>query len=325
MSAAPIMIVPGKNRVLHYVARQMAGISDVLVLGSANDALWQARQTPPRIVLADVQLDDMSGAELSEIMPNFAPNTRIIICGQADGAAAAQIQAVGAELISFDGSSSGAVSAVYQALDMAPPPILPTTSELSVVPQARTAALAPHAPAVPAQQSAPKQSAPAPKPVATSSLPPKEPAATPSTSNDGFAGSGSLVLLPQQMNVLTKLLELLAKEVEAQSVLLTDLAGMVLVRSGALPGVAMEMVGPLIATSFSTTSQLGPFLQEQESNAMYIHEGTRYDIYAFNISNRVVMVVMFDKRIAPGKLGTVWVYAKRAMRQLQHILKLPVS
>jgi predicted regulator of Ras-like GTPase activity (Roadblock/LC7/MglB family) len=97
---------------------------------------------------------------------------------------------------------------------------------------------------------------------------------------------------------------------------------MVLVQWGSLPSVVMEMTGPLLATSFSTAHQLARHLQEQDSSAVYIHEGTRYDIYAFNISYRVILIVMFDKRVNPGKLGTVWVYAKRAMKQLQQILKL---
>ncbi|MDP9313582.1 MAG: hypothetical protein M3R24_22320 [Chloroflexota bacterium] len=325
--ASPIMIVPGKNVVLHYVARQMEGLGDVMVLGTANDALWQSRQTPPRIVLADVQLDDMSGAELAEILPNFAPNTRILICGRAVPATVAQVQALGAEFVALDGSSAEAVRTVYEVLDMAPPPTLPTTGDLREAPPARAQVVAP-------------PSAAAVTPPAKAAVPPKPESATPSASPartqptkaaappsaaprlDGFAKGGALVIQPQQYQVLMRLLDVVAKEVGAQSVLLIDPAGMVLVQSGTLPGVVMELIGPMVATSFSTTSQLARHLQDQNTNATYVHEGDHYDIYAFNISYRVSLLIMFDKRINPGKLGTVWVYAKRAMKQLQQILKL---
>lgn len=363
----PIMIVPGKNAVLHYVARQMDGLDDVVVMDSANHALWQARQTPPRILLADLELDDMSGVELAEILPNFAPNTRILIGGPASAVNEGEVRAVGAEFVALSGSTADAVRAVYQALNIAPPPVLPSTSELQQ-PPAPTNTRRPPEPQparaeTPAAQPQPKPApsvaaTPKPAPSVTPSKPAPSAAATPKptpstvtprpTTNtvtpkpaintaphpasapidpldepaEPFAGSGSLVILPQQLSVLNKLLEILAKEVGAQCVLLSDPAGMVLVQWGALPSVVMEMTGPLLATSFSTANQLARHLQEQDSSAVYIHEGSRYDIYAFNISYRVILILMFDKRVNPGKLGTVWVYAKRAMKQLQQILKL---
>jgi len=346
----------------------MDGLDDVVVMDSANHALWQARQTPPRILLADLELDDMSGVELAEILPNFAPNTRILISGPASAVNEGEVRAVGAEFVALSGSTADSVRAVYQALNIAPPPVLPSTSELQQPPapinsrrplepqpqpaRAETPATQPvpkSAPSVAATpKSAPSTTTPRPAPgamtpkptpsavtpkPATNAVTPKpvinaapNPAPMPIDPLDEpaepFAGSGSLVILPQQLSVLTKLLEVLAKEVGAQCVLLSDPAGMVLVQWGALPSVVMEMTGPLLATSFSTANQLARHLQEQDSSAVYIHEGSRYDIYAFNISYRVILILMFDKRVNPGKLGTVWVYAKRAMKQLQQILKL---
>lgn len=341
MMAAPIMIAPGKNQVLQYIARQMNGLADVVVLASANELLWRARQTPPRIVLTDVQLEDMSGAELAEILPNFAPNTRILICGQPQPTVVAQVQAVGAEFVPLDGSPAQSLEAVYRALDIAPPTTQPPIlDDPRSEPSAAAANVARNKPAVPrpvapqAEPVAPPRPTPpdmmrsapaAPRSQATSveSSPVREPApAANSSGADSFNASGALVIQPQQHQVLTKLLELVAKEVGAACVLLIDPAGMVLVQSGSLANVVLEMVGPLLATSFSTSSQLARHLQEQNTNATYIHEGDRYDIYAFNVSYRVSLVIMFDKRTNPGKLGTVWVYAKRAMRQLEQILKL---
>ncbi|HEY0606093.1 MAG TPA: hypothetical protein VGD58_24425 [Herpetosiphonaceae bacterium] len=347
MMTDPIMIVPGKNAVLHYVARQMDGLDDVVVMDSANHALWQARQTPPRILIADLELDDVSGVELAEILPNFAPNTRILICGAASAVAEGEVRAVGAEFVALTGSTAESVRVVYQALDIAPPPQLPTTSELQQPPAPAKSVAAPAprpqpraetAPAQPTPKPAPATNArptpnaaptPKPTPAAPTARPVPNAASNPAPSEppldepaEPFGSSRALVILPQQLSVLNKLLELLAKEVGAQCVLLSDPAGMVLVQWGALPSVVMEMTGPLLATSFSTANQLARHLQEQDSSAVYIHEGSRYDIYAFNISYRVILILMFDKRDNPGKLGTVWVYAKRAMKQLQQILKL---
>ena len=326
--AALIMIAPGNNQVLQHVARQMNGLGDVVVVASANDVLWQSRQTPPRIVLADAQLQDMSGTELAEILPNFAPQTRILICGVAQGELEAQVQAVGAEFVRLDGSTAQGVEAVYRALDIAAPPMpveVAPPREKAVAPKpADVPAVAPK----PAQKPAPGEfnvakppARPAPKP-GTNELKTNGGTKEPAPPLETFAPSGALVIQPQQYQVLVKLLELVAKEVGAECVLLIDPAGMILVQAGALSNVVLEMVGPLLATSFSTTGQLARHLQDQNTNASYIHEGDRYDIYAFNVISRISLIIMFDKKTNPGKLGTVWVYAKRAMRQLQHILKL---
>lgn len=355
MIAAPIMLVPGTNRVLQYVARQLDNLDDVMVFGSANQLLWQARQTPPRVVVTDLQLDDMSGAELAEILPNFAPNARIFICGSAQSPAATHVRSVGAAFIDMDGSTARSVEAVYQALDIAAPP-LPSTTDLSKpdVPPYRPTAHAdrpaptPPAPAAQPAQNRPSQAlpvvppesrpaqnrpaqalpvAPAPetRPAPTrpsQALPVVQPPAASEAPPDSGGVMSTLVIQPQQHQVLTRLLDLIAKEVGAQCVLLSDQAGMVLVQAGALPGVVLEMVGPMLATSFSSTNQLARLLQEQRTSASYVHEGDRYDIYAFHISYRVSLIIMFDKRVNPGKLGTVWVYARRAMRQIEQILRL---
>jgi CheY-like chemotaxis protein/predicted regulator of Ras-like GTPase activity (Roadblock/LC7/MglB family) len=328
------MIAPGKNPVLQYVARQMNGLADVVVLASANELLWRARQTPPRIVLTDVQLEDMSGAELAEILPNFAPNTRILICGQPHPTVVGQAQAVGAEFVALDGSAAQSLEAVYRALDMAPPTSAPPAADPAALespaprgktPETRVVAPTIEVVAPAARPAAPESArpAPAPRPAPVSAvLSSAREAAAATNGADAFNASGALVIQPQQHQVLTRLLDLVGKEVGAACVLLIDPAGMVLVQSGGLTNVVLEMVGPLLATSFSTTSQLARHLQEQNTNATYIHEGDRYDIYAFNVSYRVSLVIIFDKRTNPGKLGTVWVYAKRAMRQLEQILKL---
>jgi predicted regulator of Ras-like GTPase activity (Roadblock/LC7/MglB family) len=80
------------------------------------------------------------------------------------------------------------------------------------------------------------------------------------------------------------------------------------------------VAGGLLATTFSATSQLARQLGEQRARAAYIHEGERFDLYAFHLDSRLSLLIIFDKRLNAGKLGTVWVYARRAMRQIQQIL-----
>ncbi|GAC1646570.1 MAG: hypothetical protein NVS4B8_18820 [Herpetosiphon sp.] len=136
-----------------------------------------------------------------------------------------------------------------------------------------------------------------------------------------MARPGPMVIRPPQMTAITSVLEGLAGEVGAQSVVMTDTVGMVLLQVGEVSALMLQVVGPLLATSFSTATELSRQLREQDCNSMYLHEGTRFDIYAFNVGYRFLLTLVFDKQAGPSKLGSVWVYAKRATRQLMTILE----
>lgn len=147
-------------------------------------------------------------------------------------------------------------------------------------------------------------------------------AANPQAAVDPFAPRGGpLIIRPQQTATIRALLTTLATDVGAQAVLLSDTAGMVLLEVGELTNIMTRALGPLLATSFSTATEISRQLREQDSNALYLHEGARYDIYAFNVGYRFILTLIFDKDIGPSKLGSVWVYAKRATRQLQLTLE----
>jgi len=49
---------------------------------------------------------------------------------------------------------------------------------------------------------------------------------------------------------------------------------------------------------------------------LYIHEGVNYDLYCFDIVQRFLLVLVFNKKVATSKIGTVWISTKRAIREL---------
>lgn len=320
---AAILVVPGNNAVLRTIARQLDQHDDVLTLATANDALWQARRRPPRLILTDANLPDMSGADLAELAPNFAPGARVIVCGAGAPDLVAKVTGTGATWLPLSGRTEDDLRSVYAALGLQPPE---ATLRRTIVAEAAPAAGgAPPADAVSQQGIAPESSpatfesgdedqgatAPAPEPSSVGAQ---------QRGEKDFGRSDALVIQPTQHHQLGQLLGLVARETEAQCVLLVDQAGMILVQSGALSGVAMELVAPLLTTTFSATSQLARQLGEAHARAAYIHEGARFDLYAFHLDARLALLIIFDKRLGAGKLGTVWVYARRAMRQIQQIL-----
>ncbi|NTU66278.1 MAG: response regulator, partial [Chloroflexi bacterium] len=49
-------------------------------------------------------------------------------------------------------------------------------------------------------------------------------------------------------------------------------------------------------------------------------EGTRFDIYSSNIDQGRFIVLVFDRRQGPNRIGIVWLYTKRAVQDLYNLL-----
>src|SRR5262249_61262946 len=78
-----LLIIPGDNADLRALSDQLGEDVEVQVLDSANDALWEVRNSPPEAIVADVELPGMSGMDLAEILPNFGVPPRVVLWSRA--------------------------------------------------------------------------------------------------------------------------------------------------------------------------------------------------------------------------------------------------
>src|SRR5215211_7094451 len=113
-----LLIIPGDNADLRALSGQLAEDVEVQVLDSANDALWEVRNSPPAAIVADMELPGMSGMDLAEILPNFGVPTRVVLWSRApDHKAAEQAASHGVHtFLNGPLSSSELHDAVYHAL-----------------------------------------------------------------------------------------------------------------------------------------------------------------------------------------------------------------
>jgi len=74
---------------------------------------------------------------------------------------------------------------------------------------------------------------------------------------------------------------------------------------------------PLLSTGFSTTGEVARQLHETDATSVYIHEGANVDLYCFDVMQRFLLVLVFNKKVASSKIGAVWINAKRAIRELR--------
>ncbi len=112
----------------------------------------------------------------------------------------------------------------------------------------------------------------------------------------------------------------LVQDLGPQSVALTDRAGVVLVDVGQVSNLSMQVVLPLLATNFSTSGELSRQLRDENATSVYIHEGTYVDLYCFEVTQRFLLVLVFNKTMVIAKLGAVWISTKRAVRELRQVL-----
>ncbi|MFV9503481.1 MAG: response regulator [Oscillochloridaceae bacterium umkhey_bin13] len=199
---------------------------------------------------------------------------------------------------------------------------LPTRAER----EAEAAAAAAQPPAAPAAPAARGGLAARSKAVAASRPAPAVPVAAPPAADkdDGASawrsGTGNLVVTEQNISAIRAVMGQLAQDLGTQSVMLTDRAGMVLVEVGQASNLPMMIVLPLLSTGFSTTGEVARQLREEDATSVYIHEGLGIDLYCFDVMQRFLLVLVFNKKVASSKIGAVWINAKRAIRELRDAL-----
>ncbi len=317
-----LLIVPGDNEELRALPGQLADDVEVRILDTANDALWEVRNSPPEVIVADMELPGMSGMDLAEILPNFGVPTRVVLWSRAPNRKAAEQAANHGVHMFLNGpiSSSDLHNALYEALGRT------SGSATATEPPAEPAAEPPAEPAAEPPAAAPPERPrrearePAPPPASA-----KTPAAEPTPARKPSAvprpRGGSLVLTAEHLKPIRSRMEGLSQDVGSQCILLANRAGMVLAEVGITAGLPTMILLPLLSTSFSTAGQISQMLREEESTALYMHEGLRYDLYCFDILQSFMLVIVFDKSgMATAKIGSVWVYAKRAIRDMQELL-----
>jgi hypothetical protein len=132
-------------------------------------------------------------------------------------------------------------------------------------------------------------------------------------------------MVPQDMQAAEKervvqRLQDLRFEVGAQAVWLADRSGRVLAEAGLIDHIVPAELVDEVNRSFDSSLQLVQRLREDRSFNLVYHEGARFDIYSSNIDAGRFVVLVFDRRQGPNRIGIVWLYTKRAVQDLYQVL-----
>lgn len=129
--------------------------------------------------------------------------------------------------------------------------------------------------------------------------------------------TSSLVMFEEEFKQITTVIDKLLKEANAKVVFLIDKDGQLIAASGDTTDIDTTSLASLTAGNIAATGGLANLLGEKEFSILF-HEGEKDNLHISIVSQRVILVVIFDQR---SSLGLVRLRVKKANDELNIILQ----
>ena len=130
-------------------------------------------------------------------------------------------------------------------------------------------------------------------------------------------GSASFVILEQDHTRFLSVLEKISRETNAKLVFLLDKAGRQIASTGEMTEVDPTSLASLAAGNVAATEGVAQLVGEEEFATLF-HEGRHDNIHISVISNRVILLIVFDER---SSLGLVRLRVDQSSPDLVHVCK----
>jgi predicted regulator of Ras-like GTPase activity (Roadblock/LC7/MglB family) len=127
---------------------------------------------------------------------------------------------------------------------------------------------------------------------------------------------GNWALFEEDFWSINSILQTLMRAASARSVMLIDKTGQLINSIGEPPGFDVTSFSSLAAADFAANAQLAEMVGERDF-ATLVHQGQNESLYLSMIANRVILVVLFDRKTS---LGLVRLKARRANDELLDVL-----
>ncbi len=129
----------------------------------------------------------------------------------------------------------------------------------------------------------------------------------------------AFIMYEDEYRDIVAVIERLLRDANAKCVYLVDKDGQLISSSGETQNIDATSLASLTAGNIAATGGLAKLIGEKEFSILF-HEGERDNIHLSVIAQRVILVVIFDKR---SSLGLVRLRVKRATEDIsKNILRL---
>jgi predicted regulator of Ras-like GTPase activity (Roadblock/LC7/MglB family) len=103
--------------------------------------------------------------------------------------------------------------------------------------------------------------------------------------------------------------------VAARDVMLVDVVGHIVERSGPADSFDPDVVGILLANGMAAANEMAAGL-EHGGLSIFLHEGAQFDLYAATVGPENILAMIFDRGQGNPRIGTVYLHLKRATEDL---------
>jgi hypothetical protein len=118
----------------------------------------------------------------------------------------------------------------------------------------------------------------------------------------------------------------LRNNINARCIMVSDPVGRVLISTGSLEGISSDTITSLLGGGLATLLEAGRALDQDAILNLSYREGKNTDLYALNVGEILILIIIIDKGRFYSKLGTVWYYARQTALSLDtEILKSNIA
>ena len=115
-------------------------------------------------------------------------------------------------------------------------------------------------------------------------------------------------------------LGLLRVDTGAHYAMLVNVDGNCLVADGQVRDLARNQIASLLAKGLTNSVELARVLKAPQPFTINYQAGTGHDLYAANIGANYIIALIFDSSRGRTQIGAVWVYARRAVKDMFELL-----
>ncbi|MBK9052901.1 MAG: response regulator [Chloroflexi bacterium] len=152
---------------------------------------------------------------------------------------------------------------------------------------------------------------------------PPAPEPTPAAAAVPFMPSASLSR--ELIVTINQRLHTLRNEISATYVVLADAGGRIQTDSGMGKGLASPDLLNTVATSLRHNQLLAEQLGNEDAITLQYQSGTKAELYAMSVGSAYQILIFFTAETRRGRVGTVWVFAQRLVKELLPLLPTGVA
>ena len=115
-------------------------------------------------------------------------------------------------------------------------------------------------------------------------------------------------------------LQTLSTDTGAAQVVVAHRDGRILSHVGKQATIDLQQLASLVAVGLENSFRLAQQLQSREPLTIQYQAGERVDLYTANVGRDYFLMLLFDVQSRRGRIGTVWIFAQRAIKDLKELL-----